>query len=103
MSDLGIWFRNIPPFRAAVGLLMMAIATSFTLGAASMKINQIPARIGVLESRTGSMDTILVDLTRALSRHIEQDSIATARIYCVVEAMYEGETVNPLECERDTP
>jgi hypothetical protein len=98
---LGEWLRNIPPIRAAAGLLLLLVTASFSLGAASANIHRIPKRIESLEARDSSDALLLATLGSSLERHIRIDSIATARIYCVVEAMYEGETVNPLECERN--
>lgn len=108
MTDLGNWLKNLPPLRLALGMMMMIFTAGVGLGTAGVRASRIPAIVAfqgeVIESiklKAIRTDSLLVDLNLAVTRHIEQDSIMTARIYCVVERMHDGRPINPLNpCER---
>ena len=108
MTDLGTWFKSLPPLRVALGLVMMIFTAGISLGAAGASLNRIPSTVALhrieidtIKVKATRMDLALMDMTRTLARHIEQDSVATAWISCVVEAIYEGELVNPMNCRRN--
>ena len=96
MTDLGNWIKQLPPLRAALGVLFLVAAASGSLGAAGAAFVtdavEVPDRLTALEEST---DT----LSKQLNRHITQDSVATSRIYCVVKALAadDGTPINPLD------
>lgn len=92
---MGSWesfLRNVPPARAAVGAIVILLAASFSLGAASISWVGLPER----QDQQGEQ---IQALSLKLDRHITQDSMATARIYCVVKLLFEGGEVDPLDCD----
>ena len=100
MITFGTWLKQVPPFRAAVGLLLLLLTASFSLGAASVNLVGIPARTTVLEVRSLRADSLQDQTLEKLERHIQWDSVATAKIYCVVRLLADNEgPINPLACE----
>lgn len=101
MSFFGDWLKRVPPFKAAAGLALLLFTASFSLGAASVNLVGIPARTADLEAAWLRTDGILEGALDRLERHIQQDSLATARIYCVVRLMADNDgPINPLACDR---
>ena len=101
MTDFGKWVAQLPPLKAALGTLLLVITASVSLGAAGMGIvkdmTEMPKRLDNLEEST----TVLAE---QLGKHIIQDSTVTARIFCVVTDLAEGDgrLINPLDpCRRD--
>jgi hypothetical protein len=100
MTSLGEWIKTVPPFRAALGFFILVITASFSLGAASVNFWGLPQRISQLETSSAAAAVERGMSLDRLDRHIRQDSIATARIYCVVRLMVDAEgPINPLACE----
>ena len=101
MATFGAWLKQVPPFRAALGITILLVTASFSLGAASVNLVGLPARTTALETVSARQDTIIGETLDKLERHIQQDSIITNCIYKVVYLMYEGEgRINPLECSK---
>ena len=101
MSSFGEWLKRVPPFKAALGLLLLFGTAAFSLGAASVNLIGLPARTTALEIRSLRSDSIQVQTLEKLERHIQQDSAVTACIYEVVYLMAEGTgPINPLTCSR---
>ena len=101
MSSFGRWLKQVPPFRAALGLAILLLTASFSLGAASVNLVGLPARTTALEVRSLRSDSIQVQTLERLEKHIQQDSAVTACIYEVVYLMAEGTgPINPLTCSR---
>lgn len=100
MSSFGAWLKRVPPFRAAVGLTLLLLTASFSLGAASVNLVGLPARTTALEVRSLRADSIQDQTLEKLDRHIQLDSLATAKIYCVVRLLADNDgPINPLACE----
>lgn len=100
MTTFGAWLKQVPPFRAFIGLALLSLTASFSLGAASVNLLGIPARTADLEKAWLRTDQVLGQALNRLERHIQQDSLATARIYCVVRLLADNEgPINPLACE----
>ena len=100
MATFGAWLKQVPPFRAALGITILLVTASFSLGAASVNLVGLPARTTALETVSARQDTIIGETLDKLERHIRQDSLATARIYCVVRLMADNDgPINPLACE----
>ncbi len=101
MTNFGEWVKKAKAWRVGVGIAMLAATAIFSLGAATngavTNLKQIPQRMDRLE---GVTDTLVL----RLGKHITQDSTTTARIFCVVAALAEGDgrLINPLDpCRRD--
>ena len=100
MTSFGRWLKQVPPLRAAIGLVLLLFTASFSLGAASVNLLGVPRRTTALEAKDRIQDALLRDTLDKLERHIQQDSLATARIYCVVRLLADNEgPINPLACE----
>ena len=107
MATFGAWLKQVPPFRAALGITILLLTASFSLGAASVNLVGLPARTASLEAaslraeqRANGHDEHLRSTLEKLERHIQQDSLATARIYCVVRLLADNDgPINPLACE----
>lgn len=100
MATFGAWLKQVPPFRAALGITILLLTASFSLGAASVNLVGLPARTTALEAVSARQNTIIGETLDKLERHIQQDSLATARIYCVVRLMADNDgPINPLACE----
>lgn len=108
MSTFGVWLKEVlPPPRAAFGIVILIITSSFSLGAASVNFVGMPQRTTALEEKDRLQDERLGETLDKLERHIQQDSLrnlrqaeATARIYCVVQLLADNEgPINPLACE----
>ena len=101
MATFGVWLKQAPPLRTALGLLLLLVTASFSLGAASVNLVGIPARIADLEVALLNTDALVGEALKGFQRHIQQDSLTIACIYQVVYLMAEGEgPVNPLTCGR---
>lgn len=101
MTSFGKWLKQVPPLRAAIGLVLLLFTASFSLGAASVNLVGLPARTAELEEASLRTDSILEQTLDRLERHIQQDSVITACIYEVVYLMAEGTgPINPLTCGR---
>ena len=101
MSSFGAWLKEVPPFRAALGIVILLITASFSLGATSVNFVGIPKRTTVLEEKDRVQDELLRATLDKLERHIQQDSVVTACIYEVVYLLVEGTgPINPLTCGR---
>ena len=101
MTNFGKWIQQLPPLRAALGVLLLVITASASLGAAGMgtvnALSRMPDRLDAVEA---SVDTLVV----TLDKHIERDSVTTNRIFCVVRALADDPNapINPLDpCRRD--
>ncbi|KKM08189.1 hypothetical protein LCGC14_1726390 [marine sediment metagenome] len=101
MTNFGKWIQQLPPIRAALGVLFLVATAAGSIGAAGMGLakdmTEIPERMDRIEEVT---DTLVL----RLGKHITQDSTTTARIFCVVSALAEGDgrLINPLDpCRRD--
>jgi hypothetical protein len=105
VTELGNWIKNLPPLRVALGLLLLLVSASFSLGAATTNLSRMPADIeagkikdALQDSVMRRQETVLNDFGELLLHHIEQDSTATAGIRCVIQAIYEGRQLRPFEC-----
>ena len=108
MNSFGAWLKEaLPPPRAALGIVILLITSSFGLGAASVNVVGVPKRTTALEEKDRLQDALLSETLDKLERHIQQDSVrnlgqseAIARIYCVVRLLADNEgPINPLACE----
>lgn len=102
MSYFGAWLKRVPPFKAAVGLLLLLLTASFSLGAASVNMLKLPASMKESQIRITEVEAVTSRTEEKLDRHIYQDSLATSRIYwvlCLMAEPEENERINPLDCE----
>lgn len=100
MSTFGAWLKEVPPLRAAVGLLLLVSAAFFSIGAASANLFELPARMTEQEAVSARHETMIEETLDRFERYIYQDSLATARIYWVLCLMAEEDgPANPLDCE----
>jgi hypothetical protein len=93
---LGEVFLKIPPLYAALVAVGAAFVFGFGAGTTTVNALSVPARVEALE-RTDSVH--LVALNR-MGRHIVADSIQTAAILCILEAIVNDRDLGPFDCPR---
>ncbi len=100
MSSFGEWWKGVPPVRAAFGIALLLVTASFSLGAASANMFELPARMTAQEAVSARHDTVIAETLLKLERYIYQDSLATDRIYWVLCLMAEQDgPIDPLDCK----
>jgi hypothetical protein len=100
MNWFSTFLKRVPPFKAALGLVLLFGTASFSLGAASVNLVGIPARTTELEIAQIRIEAVQEEILDKFDRHIYQDSIANDRIYWILCLMAEEDgPVSPLDCE----
>jgi hypothetical protein len=103
MTQLGKWIKLLPEARVAVGVILLAGTALFSLGAATAQtlnnMTALPNRLEQLEVGADTVSILLDSLSKEVQRHIVQDSLATWRIYCVVQRIADNIIVGPFDCE----
>jgi hypothetical protein len=96
MNWFSTFLKRVPPFKAALGLVLLFGTASFSLGAASVNLVGIPARTTDLEKAWLRSEERDQSQDEALSEALEK----LERIYCVVRLLADNEgPINPLACE----
>lgn len=100
MTNFGKWLQMVPPLKVALGVILLSVVAVFSLGAATngivTNLTRMPERLDAVEA---TLDTVVA----VVDRHIEQDSVVTNRIFCVVVALADDPDapINPLDpCRR---
>ena len=105
MAKLGKYLEMLGPAKQAWGFVLLVVGLLMSVGATVVTQVGIPARVTNLEAAVQAMEVTQAEGTALLRSHIVQDSAATARIYCIVGAVFdfivdeEDTPINPLACD----
>ena len=90
MTEVREWFAGLKFPRTIIGFALMALGTAFSLGAAAVNVQSMPQRVTDLEHRAETSDSLQFVVIDKLDY-----------LQCVVDAMYEGETIGPFDCPKE--
>lgn len=95
MGELGKLLTGVGPVRAAVGFVVLVVTSAFSLGVATT------SWVGMPRERFDSLEVQLDTVSRQLVRHIQQDSVATGQVFCLLRVLLEpgNERLNPVDCD----
>ena len=113
MRDLGEWLKQVPPLRAALGIVFILCAAAFSLGAATDRFMQtmveIPARLLLLEEgvviqeqSTEEFRADLFGIRQDLGQFFRQDSVYKWKTNCILERVVRGQELGRYDCDPET-
>jgi len=103
MTQFGIWLKELPPIKAALGVILLVFSAGLSLGvggtAVAQEIYKLPERTMALELAVDSLRIGAEAHYEEARRYFQQDSTATWQLRCMMERISRDEEIDGFTCD----
>jgi hypothetical protein len=100
VEAFGKYLQNLPPVKAAVGFLFMAIGAAFFVGASTANLLEKPAQVSRNTEVNAIQDTAIANIIIRQADQMEEVQESFERVFCFLRLVIEDERPIPaMACE----